>query len=263
MTKIKRGPVAADNFTILPNSQVRDESLSWGARGLLGWLHSHQEGFEITEETIVAAGKSGRDGIRTMLRELESGGYLVRERTPVITGGSTVDYVLTDPRASDRTTLGNVGSDHPRADQEQLDLFPGQPTDGSANPRSYTEDQKKTKTPSVSRPKLATRVPEDFYPDEAMTAWFVAEQLGSVVNGKSEHEKFMDYWRAKPGADGRKLDWAATWRIWMRKAAEYAGRRPGNSVVAYGGAGVPKASTTDQRIAQGNALAAKYREQGL
>ncbi|BAP87277.1 phage protein [Burkholderiales bacterium GJ-E10] len=28
--------------------------------------------------------------------------------------------------------------------------------------------------------------------------------------------RFADYWRARPGKDGRKLDWAATWRNWCR-----------------------------------------------
>jgi hypothetical protein len=27
---------------------------------------------------------------------------------------------------------------------------------------------------------------------------------------------FRDYWTARPGKDGRKLDWAATWRNWVR-----------------------------------------------
>ena len=40
------------------------------------------------------------------------------------------------------------------------------------------------------------------------------------VDGKTEHAKFCDYWRAKPGKDGRKLDWVATWRNWMRTAEE-------------------------------------------
>jgi hypothetical protein len=31
---------------------------------------------------------------------------------------------------------------------------------------------------------------------------------------------FADYWRAKPGAGGTKLDWDATWRNWCRKEAD-------------------------------------------
>lgn len=30
-------------------------------------------------------------------------------------------------------------------------------------------------------------------------------------------ETFADYWRAKPGKDGVKADWLATWRNWVRR----------------------------------------------
>lgn len=108
----------------------------------------------------------------------------------------------------------------------------------------------------------ATRVPDDFFPDEQMRDWYVTQQFGEAVNGPVEHEKFMDYWRACPGVKGRKQDWPATWRNWMREAAERAGRRAGSALVPTSGAPY-RPSTTDQRVAQGLALAAKYEEQGL
>jgi hypothetical protein len=118
------------------------------------------------------------------------------------------------------------------------------------------------------RSERATRVPDDFMPDEELRAWFVEEKLPAVIDGKREHEKFMDYWLGCPGVRGRKLDWRRTWRNWMREAADRASRngvrQPGNSLVPTSGAPMNyRPSTTDQRIAQGQALAAKYREQGL
>jgi len=113
-------------------------------------------------------------------------------------------------------------------------------------------------TPGASRSKRATRVPEDFMPDEKMRAWFLEEQLPAVIDGKREHEKFMDYFRAAPGLKGQKIDWPATWRNWMRTAAERAGRRPGNAPTS----GAPYSKTND-RVMQGLALATKYEEQGL
>jgi hypothetical protein len=38
--------------------------------------------------------------------------------------------------------------------------------------------------------------------------------------GRVDHEAFCDFWRSKPGAAGRKVDWVATWRNWMRKEHE-------------------------------------------
>jgi hypothetical protein len=56
-------------------------------------------------------------------------------------------------------------------------------------------------------------VPFEITPD--MVAW--ARENCPLVDGKRETERFCDYWRAIPGARGRKLDWPATWRNWLRK----------------------------------------------
>jgi len=56
-----------------------------------------------------------------------------------------------------------------------------------------------------------------------MVAW--ARQNAPHVDGRREFEQFCDYWRAKPGKDGRKLDWVMTWRNWMRTAEDRQGPR--------------------------------------
>ena len=89
-------------------------------------------------------------------------------------------------------------------------------------------------------------------PDEKMRAWFLDEKLPAVIDGKREHEKFMDYWLGVPGSKGRKLDWPRTWRNWMREAADRAARhgyRPGSALAPVSGAPF-RPSTTDQKVAQ-------------
>lgn len=65
---------------------------------------------------------------------------------------------------------------------------------------------------------LGTRLPEDWNPGHEGAAY--AKGLG--IDAKATWENFRDYWRSKPGAAGRKLDWPATWRMWCRTEA---GRR--------------------------------------
>lgn len=38
-------------------------------------------------------------------------------------------------------------------------------------------------------------------------------------------DQFLDYWVAKPGKDGTKLDWEATWRNWVRREKGPQGAR--------------------------------------
>lgn len=41
-----------------------------------------------------------------------------------------------------------------------------------------------------------------------------------------ELDRFRDHWAAQAGAKGRKSDWDATWRNWLRRADDYAPSRP-------------------------------------
>jgi hypothetical protein len=77
-----------------------------------------------------------------------------------------------------------------------------------------------------SEPK-ATRLPEFFAvgPDET-GEWPVpdfytefCESLGWTINETfDEALVFRDYWLAVPGPKGKKTDWEATWRNWIRRA---------------------------------------------
>lgn len=64
----------------------------------------------------------------------------------------------------------------------------------------------------------AVRLPEDFTVTADMRLW--AEQEAPNVSLWPETAKFRDYWVAQGGQRGRKLDWEATWRNWIRKASE-------------------------------------------
>lgn len=64
------------------------------------------------------------------------------------------------------------------------------------------------------------RLPEDWYPTPEQLDWAHATRVDLDIQRQipQEVEKFRDYWHAKPGKDGVKLDWAATWRNWIRNA---------------------------------------------
>ncbi|OCA58137.1 hypothetical protein AA93_06535 [Xylella fastidiosa subsp. pauca 11399] len=74
-------------------------------------------------------------------------------------------------------------------------------------------------TGCTGKPKRSphgSRLPDDWAPSEGDVLY--ATQQG--VDGRYEAEKFRDYWRSVAGAKGRKQDWEATWRNWIRRAAE-------------------------------------------
>ena len=80
-----------------------------------------------------------------------------------------------------------------------------------------------TSPPRKRATPRGTRIPAEFTVTDAMVTW--ARENAPNVNGRLETDQFRDYWSAKSGKDATKLDWAATWRTWMRKAEQDAGRR--------------------------------------
>jgi hypothetical protein len=67
----------------------------------------------------------------------------------------------------------------------------------------------------------ASRLPKDWVLPEDLKAWALAEKpdWGEAYILQAA-ERFRDFWIAKPGKDGTKTDWAATWRNWIRNTHE-------------------------------------------
>lgn len=78
--------------------------------------------------------------------------------------------------------------------------------------------------PILPKNKRGTRIPEDWVLPDEWKAWAISQG----ANAKLEGEKFYDYWIAKPGQGGVKLDWAATWRNWIRNSTGRAAPKSGN-----------------------------------
>ncbi|MFF0094574.1 hypothetical protein ACFYSF_32090 [Streptomyces canus] len=100
-TGIRRGVMAADQFTQIANALFRDAQLSFKAKGIFGYVSTHRNGWQVTIADLVRLGPDGREAVRTGLKELEAHGYLIRERLrrPDGTLGEIV-YCITDRPAT-------------------------------------------------------------------------------------------------------------------------------------------------------------------
>jgi hypothetical protein len=79
-------------------------------------------------------------------------------------------------------------------------------------PQTSFEPPQPVASPAAPPPRQpnGTRLPDEWEPDDPAFAGC----------GPNTLAKFRDYWRAQPGAKGRKTDWQATWRNWCRSDAE-------------------------------------------
>lgn len=99
------------------------------------------------------------------------------------------------------------------------------------NAAEAIEKGHRPKRSASTKDAKATRLPVDWWPDNDLAHWALAELGGDKTAARRETEGFRDYWHAVPGARGTKLDWPATYRNAIRRAAA---RIPRNRNVEHG-----------------------------
>ncbi|MDZ7904937.1 MAG: DUF1376 domain-containing protein [Cypionkella sp.] len=94
----------------------------------------------------------------------------------------------------------------------------------------YSEEEKKEEEPIGSSKKKSprgSRLSVDWYLPKDWGDWAVSEGL-CIDDIRMQADQFQDYWTGKAGAAANKVDWFATWRMWVRKfIADSKGRKNG------------------------------------
>ena len=88
------------------------------------------------------------------------------------------------------------------------------PTPSTSTP-TPERDEKSSPTPAK---QTAIRLPEQWRPS-AQVLQDMSDQFPDI-DLETELAKFHDYWHSIPGAKGKKLDWNAVYRNWIRRTAE-------------------------------------------
>ncbi|GAB4071734.1 hypothetical protein KHC28_00325 [Ancylobacter sonchi] len=86
------------NFTVLPNAVVEDDRLSPEALGVLVYLRSRPEAWNVELSHLSERFRIGRDKTQRVVAELVEAGWIKRERTrdPVTRAFNGIDYVVYD-----------------------------------------------------------------------------------------------------------------------------------------------------------------------
>lgn len=118
-------------------------------------------------------------------------------------------------------TAGNLPSKEPSktTSKREAKVNPD-PDPDPVSIKERVEDAPPSASPSANgkhepetREARGKRLNLDVLPDEWRA--FCAQQRPDL-NPDATWQRFRDYWIAKPGKDGRKADWLATWRNWVR-----------------------------------------------
>jgi uncharacterized protein YdaU (DUF1376 family) len=97
---------------------------------------------------------------------------------------------------------------------------------------------------SKAESALASRLPADWMPSVNDEDFLREERPDLLVDATAR--RFRDYWIAQPGVKGRKVDWPATWRNWVRNErtqVKQQGKSDKFDPTAYVNRNAPRAPT--------------------
>ena len=143
-----------------------------------------------------------------LLAELEDAGVFSRDEQGCIYSRRMVkDEHVRNVRAD----AGRLGGNPNLLKQKvkQTDNREPPPSSSSSSSSSNNEDT----APSAKSPR-GTALPETWTLPDDWKTW--AEKERPDVDPQTAADSFRDFWIAKPGKEGRKTDWQATWRNWVR-----------------------------------------------
>jgi len=149
-----------ERFTVLNRTIIADERISYRALGLLVFLLDKPDNWRV-EATALAAGegREGREAVQTALKELQTVGYLMRQRRQDEAGHwITESFVYESPG---RTDNGIPGVGQPTTGKPDV----GSPVDGFpvADTNTVNDDGERTlKTTTPPSPRKRGMVDEDF-----------------------------------------------------------------------------------------------------
>lgn len=88
-----------EQFTQIKNDWLRDERISFKARGLLAYIESHSTGWQISVHWLAGKNPEGKEAIRSAIQELELYGYLKRSQENVGGKFGEVTWTTQEPLA--------------------------------------------------------------------------------------------------------------------------------------------------------------------
>jgi hypothetical protein len=145
---IRRAPRPDTGFYILDRKIAEDERMSWAARGMLIFLLSKPDNWEVSVKHLInqtknAVGKSSsRDAVRVILKELETIGYLQIDQARQSTGRfEGIAYIVHESPVPAKLCDAVPGPENPAAEDNSPETdFPAPVAPASAKPAAENPD---------------------------------------------------------------------------------------------------------------------------
>ncbi|MEY8441834.1 conserved phage C-terminal domain-containing protein [Lactobacillaceae bacterium 24-114] len=187
----------SNHVTILDQALVRDDRLSWKARGIFAYLWSQSDNWDFNEREVAKHSTDGRDSLRRGLKELECYGYLERNQLNDKKGKfDGYSWTLHEKPRSENPTSENprLGNPTQRYHQEKI-------TSKEDNIKESNSQAVPDETPQLRKQII------DYLNEKLGTSYKPnASKNKTVINARlKEGYKFGDF---KKVVDNKYADWA-------------------------------------------------------
>lgn len=156
---IIRSPRATANFSLISNAVIRDERLSFRARGILLEILSRPDNWSVSADSLARNGKEGRSAVLTALKELRAVGYMKTEKLRLKNGQfKTVSIIYDSTQEQHAARIGETEVDQTEVGEPKFE----KPQSVNRTPlevlskKNYKEELFKNKDKEVQEVAIAT-----------------------------------------------------------------------------------------------------------
>ena len=138
-------------FSIIPNTILEDQRLSWKSKGLLCYLISRPDGWKVLIQDLIKRSTDGRDAVKTALAELRVAGYaeIIKERNEKgqVQGSfyqiSDTPIIPTDGKTNERKTRRTENPTDGKPDGRKTRSYNNKDNNNKDNNNKEEEEEEK------------------------------------------------------------------------------------------------------------------------
>ncbi|WP_426704435.1 DnaD domain protein [Staphylococcus shinii] len=172
------------NFVTVHKNFIHDPNISWKAKGILLYLLSRPDDWQVYEKELEKHSLDGRDSLKNGIKELETTGYIVRTRKRD-DKGRLREYEYSVYEQPTQNGLSNVGlSNIGKANTGLSNVGKPVPTNNDFTNNELTNNNNTDNDSSSTQPS-----PFDFYQENGfgMLKPYVAEQINYWIDDFEEN----------------------------------------------------------------------------
>lgn len=196
------------DYTVINNTVLKDERLSWKAKGVFCYLLSLPEDWVIYQSELLKHSTDGRESLRNAINELEEYGYLIIDKKRDEKGHFTAIYKIIE-NPNEKTESGKTESENPTRENRHGKTESEKPTLLNTNKQNTNELNTNKQSTNENEKSKRFTIP-------------TLEEIQNYCNerqNKINPEYFLDYYTARDwkfNNGGKMKDWKATIRNWER-----------------------------------------------